>query len=270
MKVKNVMKAIAKVAADKPPAAFLVAGTAGFVATVAMAVRAAEPAKRAIESAPLPDKSLVTDTDVMIATVKAAAPYYAPVVLVGTLSLCSFYAGAHFQNRKMATLAAAASIGEQALITYQGKVIERFGQDVHEELITGVADDILSSKVFGGLDDTDEKLGSGIMLEGNGNTLCFDKVTGRYFHSTPEQIRAAENVIVKRCMDELSVPLNDFYEELGLSDVSIIGEAIGWDAAKIRPDIRFSSSLDPEGRLPVLVLNYHTCMVKRGLLEQAY
>lgn len=269
MKAGRLAGALSKLLADKPPAVFLVAGTAGFVATVAMAVKAAEPARKAIESAPLPEKSVITDADIAVATVKAAAPYYAPVAIAGALTLASFYAGAHFQNRRMATFAAAASIGEQALMSYQEKVIQRFGQDAHSELLTEIADDILSTKIAAEQDDGVANWPA-TPLEGNGSTLCFDRVTGRYFHSSPEQIRSAENVVVKRCMDELSVPLNDFYEELGLSDVSVIGEAIGWDAAKIRPDIRFSASLDADGRTPVLVLNYHTCMVKRGLLENAY
>ena len=61
MKAGRLAGALSKLLADKPPAVFLVAGTAGFVATVAMAVKAAEPARKAIESAPLPEKSVITD-----------------------------------------------------------------------------------------------------------------------------------------------------------------------------------------------------------------
>lgn len=246
----------------------MVAGTVGFATTVAMTAKVSPKAKEHLScirnSEPDYDpKEHVWDE------VRLLAPYYGPVVGVGSISLGCFYGANFVQGRKNAMLAAAASVSERALISYQDKVIERFGEEEHGKLLEGIADDILNEKTEQRpvLEESEEGL---VRTEGDGEVLCYDRVTGRYFHSSPERIRAAENVVVKRCMDELTVSVNDFYEELGLSDTSVIGETIGWDATKVRPDIHFSAALDEDGRVPMLVLNYHTCVIRRGMLESTY
>ena len=242
------------------PIIFTALGTAGFITTVCMAIKAAPKASARLEEAEV--RAYEIDPDNKLACVwektKAIAPLYGPVVGVGAVSLGCFYASNHIMTQRNAVLAAAASLSERALLEYQEQVVQKLGEAAHNELLEAVAE------------ATDERIFEPEnFMEGDGDTLCYDKVTGRYFTSSPEKIREAEATIVKRAVDDFTVKLNDFYYELGLDDVSTIGEAVGWDISKIKPDIRFSSMLD-EHKRPCLVLNYHVCMLHRDLLERTW
>lgn len=264
MNWKGVIPAIAEFAVKRSPQLLMVAGTVGFVTTVCMTAKAAPKAKKVIEEHREKDPDYEVKAHIL-EEAKLLLPYYGPVLAMGAVSVGCFYGSGHIYGRRNAVLAAAASISEQALVTYQDKVIEKLGAEEHGKILEGIADDIRKEK-----GDEPARLDANASVEGAGDTLCYDRVTGRYFRSTVEAIRRAENVIVKRVVDDMTVPLNDFYEELGLEDVSVIGEAIGWDISKVKPDIRFSSRLDPEGVLPVLVLNYHTCLIRKSALEGMY
>lgn len=236
------------------PTIFLATGTVGFVATIVSAYQAAPKVQERVE-----DLELSGDRkeDILLVA-KTGAPLLAPTIGLGVVSIGCFYASNHIITKRNAMLAAAASLSERALLEYQEQVIGKLGEAAHGDILEAVAA------------NTDEGTFNPVnFTEGDGDTLCFDKVTGRYFTSSPSKIREAEGIIIKQCADDMTAKLNDFYYELGLEDVSLIGEAVGWDIAKVKPDIRFSSMLDTDKR-PCLVLNYHVCMLNRNVLEKVW
>jgi hypothetical protein len=95
-----------------------------------------------------------------------------------------------------------------------------------------------------------------IINTGKGTTLCLDDWSGRYFYSSPEEIRKAFNTINKRMMDEYYISLNELYSELGLPDIKL-GEDIGFnvDDGLIDIDHLFTAALH-NGDTPILSLDY--------------
>jgi hypothetical protein len=59
--------------------------------------------------------------------------------------------------------------------------------------------------------------------------LCFDTLTGRYFTSTVEQIRRAENRVNYELMHYMYASLTMFYEEIGLPPTDYT-DSVGWNA----------------------------------------
>ena len=81
-------------------------------------------------------------------------------------------------------------------------------------------------------------------------------MSGRYFKSTIEKIRQAENDINYRLNREDSVSLNELYDLLGLDSIDI-GDRVGWNLRDKSDllDIRFSSTISKDGEA-VLVMSY--------------
>lgn len=200
------------------------------------------------------DKADVT-TDFVRDTVDEVLPLYLGAISLSVMGTVCVIAADRVNVKRQAALLAACTISEKALDIYQSKVIEKLGSGKHEMILDEVA---ASDDPFG---KNPEKVD---IIDDEG-VLCYDHVTGRYFKSSIEHVRSAEAAIVKRLIDDTVVSLNDFYTELGLDDISLIGDALGWDMLRVKPDIHFTSMLDKDG-IPCLVLNYKTCVVNSGLL----
>ena len=95
-----------------------------------------------------------------------------------------------------------------------------------------------------------------IVVTGNGTTLCFESMGGRYFKSDMETLRKVQNDLNRRMREEMNITLNDFYYEIGLDETDV-GKYVGWDIDKGYIDIDFSSQLTEDGT-PCLVVGFAT------------
>ena len=94
-----------------------------------------------------------------------------------------------------------------------------------------------------------------IVTTGYGDTLCYETLSGRYFYSDIEKIRAAVNRANKIILEESYISLNEFYDELDLGHTGI-GDSIGWGVAHTGLiNLNFSSQLTNNGT-PCLVIGY--------------
>lgn len=95
---------------------------------------------------------------------------------------------------------------------------------------------------------------SGMVLDtGFGTTLCYDALSGRYFKSSVERIRMAQNDLNEEIIADWSANLNTFYDLLGLNPIKL-GDNLGWNTNNLLR-LSFDSALTPSGE-PVLVLEY--------------
>ena len=240
---KRVIMPLGKKIVKESPKILTTIGIGGIAGTAIMAAKASPKAKEAVEDLTFddPDDKVERYTK----TVKAAAPYFAPAVGMGVLTALCFLKSQSILNSRQAAAALMATVAESTLKDYQDDILAKFG----ERKAKAVKDDIAKAR----LDRADDIDKAVIEETGYGSTLCFDSVTGRYFRCDIEQIRRAENLMVKWCADEQEVDLNAFYEEIGLRSCKV-GRYLHWRIDGTRPDIHFSSHL--KGETPVLVLSY--------------
>lgn len=220
----------------------VVTGIVGMLTTTVIAVKATPKAMQIIEEAKEEKGEELTKLE----TVKAAAKVYiAPAITAVTSTACII--GASKINRKRnAALATAYAISEAALNEYKDKVVATIGEKKEREIQDAIAkDDIDRVPVH-----TKE-----VFLTDNGNTLCYDVMSGRYFRSSMESLKSAICDLNFQMMDDVWVSLNDFYDTIGLKQTQQ-GDLLGWSVTdgKIQP--RFSSQISEKGE-PCLVLKYN-------------
>lgn len=143
-------------------------------------------------------------------------------------------------------LATAYSLSEAAFAEYREKAAETVGEKKEAE----IRDKVAKAQI-----ERDPVSGHEVIMTGKGDTLCYDVVSGRYFKSSIEKIRRAENVLNRKLMDEMYVSLNEFYYELGLKCTGM-GNELGWNVDDGLIDLHFSTQLS-EDETPCLVVDYH-------------
>lgn len=218
-------------------------GIAGMITTTVLAVRATPKAVTLLEEKKRLEK---TDRLTALETVKTAGRCYIPSALTGALSIACLVGGSSVQERRSAALATAYSLSETALKEYRDKVVEVVGETKERSIRDEVAKEQLQRQPDGNHE---------IIVTDRGTTLCFDNLSGRYFYSDIEKLRKAENDINRRLRDEMTISLNEFYEEIGLPHIGV-GDDIGWSIDKGYLEIFFSAQLTQDGRTPCLTMNY--------------
>ena len=220
-------------------------GIAGMVTTTILAVKATPKAMKMIddkkEELDLTPEDKLTITE----TVKAAWKPYIPAAVTGTLSVSCLIGASSVHLRRNTALAAAYHLSETALTEYKEKVVETIGKN-KEKTIRDKVDKARIEKN----PPTDKE----VIITGDGDTMCFDYHSGRYFKTSIDKLKKIENELNARLLREDYISLNDLYDELGLSFTQV-GEDLGWHVSKGLIEFGFSSQLVND--TPCLVLNYN-------------
>lgn len=182
---------------------------------------------------------LPTTTD----KVKLVWREYLPPVASGVLTIASIIAANKISSNKIAALAIAGGISERALQEYKDKVIEKLGPRQDQK----IRDEVAQERVKNNPGNSRE------ILIGGGEVLCFDMLTGRYFNSTMEKIRAAENRVNYELLNHMSASLSFFYEEIGLPPTTYT-DSVGWNANN-RMEVQFSTVLSDDNR-PCIAIDF--------------
>ena len=259
---EGVLEGAKELAYKRSPEIFTALGIGGFVTTVVLTAKAS-PKTSDIHTDYRLRRISTRTKDERIELWKEEglklAPVVLPPVISGTVSIVFVLMAHRIQAKRAATLATAYSLAERTLSAYQEKALEKLGDDGAAELMQAVSDKLAQ-------DDCPFDEDYSYSPDEDGKCLCYDRVTGRYFRSTPEEVKAAEGVINKQLIDESIVRLSDFYYELGLDFNGFICDALGWDISKDRLDVYFTSMLDKDER-PCLVLNYNVNIVDRRVFD---
>ena len=177
--------------------------------------------------------------------VKAVWKPVLPIVLTGGFGIGCIIASNRVSNGRNAMLAAACSASEKALRTYAAKTLEVVGEEKEREIR-----EVIGRKKI--QDDPLTSAESQILMIGEGEVLCYDGVSGRYFKSSLEKLQAAMNDLNRQIIDDSFASLNDYYYFIGLDSVRI-GDTVGWNYEDGKIEFLFSSILSSDGR-PCLVV----------------
>lgn len=239
----TIAKDIRKFASKRSPEILTGIGIAGMITTTILAVRATPKALELIE-----EKKEEESIDELSSfeVVKVAWKPYIPAMVTCVASTACLIGASSVNTKRNAALATAYKLSETALSEYRDKVVETIGEK--KERI--VRDKVAEERVKKNPVSKNE-----VIVTGNGKTLCFDPISGRYFMCSIETIKKAENTLNKQMLHDISgyVSLNEFYDELGLDHTSV-GNDLGWNTNQLI-DINFSSQLNDNGE-PSVVLDY--------------
>lgn len=172
-------------------------------------------------------------------------PQFIPPVAVGAVTLTSIVMAHRISTKKIAAIAVASTISERALQEYKTKVVEKLG--VRQE--TAIQDEIAQDNV------TKNPPSNQVIIAGSGDVLCFEPLTGRYFNSTIESIKRAENKVNYEIIHYDYCSLSHFFEEIGLSPTDY-SDMVGWNVAN-RLEVKFTTTMSEDNR-PCLVIGFVT------------
>ena len=217
-------------------------GITGMITSTVLAVKATPKALKLIENK---KKEINTDNLNTIEIIKVAWKPYIPTVLVGLASATCIIGASATNYKRNAALASAYALSETTLLRYRDKVIDTIGERKEHQIKEKVAQDELNNNKINN---------SQIIITGQGDTLCMDSYSGRYFKSNMEFIKRIVNELNRRLVYENYISLNEFYGELGLDNVKN-GELVGWNLNSGLIDPTFSTCLTDDGQ-PCLVLDF--------------
>jgi len=146
-------------------------------------------------------------------------PAYIPPVLAGSATIGSIILANRMSAQKAAALAAAYGLSQKQLDEYKSKVEEKLGVKKAE----AIRDDIQQDRVRNNPPESSQ-----VIIIGNGEVLCYDSYSGRYFKSTVEHIRRAETVVQREILHGNECSLQTFYDELDLPPIGLSND-VGWN-----------------------------------------
>lgn len=165
--------------------------------------------------------------------------YIPAVAALGGTSACMIMATKIGLDRT-AAMAGALVVTERTYDQYKEKVKETLGENKHVKVSDAVAQDRAQSTPSPQLNLTD------------GEQICFDEWSGRFFKSSMEKLKSAENDFNKDLLFGSYASLNDYYRRIGLGDVGP-GNDIGWNKEGLL-EVIYSSVL--KDNTPCIVIQF--------------
>lgn len=244
MSLTDIAKHVEKYAIDNSPSILTGIAAVGTVATAYLTGTATVKATRIL------NREMPADVDRFQDKVKLVWMEYIPPVIAGAFTITCIIGANKIGSRRAAAVAAAYSLSEKAFVEYKEKVLEKIGDKKEQK----VRDEIAQDRV-----DKDPVTTREVIITGNGDVMCYDSLTGRYFLSNMESIRKAENEINKQILDFGYASLSEFYDKIGLSPTAF-SEEVGWKYEGML-EVQFSTVISDDGK-PCISIQYMTAPVR--------
>jgi hypothetical protein len=168
---------------------------------------------------------------------------YLPPVATGVLTIGCIIAANKISSKKIAALTVAAGVSERALTEYKEKVVEKLGVKEDQKIRDAIAEDRVKA-------DPSSK----VIVVGTGKVLCYDSLTGRYFESTMEDIKRAENKVNFELINFMECSLSHFYDEIGLPSTTY-SDMVGW-GNNGPVEVKFSTVFSADDR-PCIAIDFN-------------
>lgn len=183
-----------------------------------------------------------------VETVKTVWKLYLPTAAAEVACLTFLGCAITNNHKHTAALSTAYAISENAFREYRDKVIETIGEKKEKEIRDKIAQDKVRDYPPVCIDAPRNMT----------DQYCYDLLSDRYFWSTVEKIKKAQNDL-NDSMIRSGVGgytyLNDFYEAIGLRGTKF-GESAGWDYYKCGLiELDFDAVLTEDGK-PCLVVDF--------------
>jgi hypothetical protein len=170
-----------------------------------------------------------------------AFPSTAPAVITGGLTITAIIFSHRMNAQKAAAMAALYGVSQKQFEEYKNKVAEKLTGPKQQQ----ISDELAKEQM-------DRTPGAEQIVIVEGEVLCFDQLTGRYFRSTMEEIRKAVNDTNEQILNVGSASAGYFYDLLGLPPTSWTND-VGWNTANML-DIEYGTQTSHDGR-PCITIN---------------
>ena len=199
-----------------------VLGCVGVIATAVTAIKATPKALEYLEEAEKEKGEKLTNWE----KVKVAGPTYLPTVVIGAGTVMCVIGVKLLTDKSQANVASAYALLEQSYREYRKKVVERYGEEVDQEII----DEIVAEQAKNVGVRTPGYIGQTSLFVddqcGETRLFCIE-YDNRVFETTLEQVISAEYFLNRNYSLRGYSVLNEFYDFLGLEPTDY-GNEVGW------------------------------------------
>lgn len=216
-------------------------GISGTIATAYLTAKATFKAAYIIQEEERLTAAQVTTKD----AIKAVWKLYIPPAVAGFATVASIAGASSVLSRRATALTTAYSLSEHAFSEYKNKTLEALGPNKERKIRDSIAEEHIR---------TNPPQPHGLILAGNGDVLCCELYTGRYFHCDMEKLRQTQNNINAKLFRESTATLNDFYYDVGLP-YTTNSSIFGWHVDK-QLSLDFTTVMSDDNR-PCLAFSYN-------------
>lgn len=211
----NLLKRGGKLVSDNSPIILTATAVAGVLTTALLSGKAAVKADHILREAE--DYRELEFNPSLREQLELTWKCYIPPVLVASSTIAAILAANHISSRRNAALLGLYSLTDTAFREYKDKVVEQIGAPKEQKVHDAIAEQRMTANPP-----------SREIIVAEGEILCCELYTGRYFKSTQESLRRAENVINREINHSMYASLDDFYHEVGLPPTELSNE-VGWN-----------------------------------------
>lgn len=230
--LRGLTRAMGRGIKRKAPEILVGLGIGGMATTTVLAVSATPKAIKLLEKAKEEKGEKLTVKE----TVKTAWRCYVPAGISFATSIVCLASANSVHNKRNAALATAYKISEAAMAEYRVKTAEVIGDEKEEEIHNIIVKDQI---------DKNPPKGE-VVVVSEGYDICYDLVFGRYFKGNQTSIDRAVAALNRMIVRYGYASLNDFYDELEISNIKI-GDDLGWTTDDGEIFIKRSSVLGDDG-----------------------
>ena len=163
--------------------------------------------------------------------VKTAGPVYVPTALSMVLSAGCVIGAVHVDERRNAALAAACTLSESALKTYQDKVLETIGPEKEQEIRETIALEKMAKYPEPATIQPAKNLVT-TDISYDQRVKCWESLTNTYFWTTKAMIEKAINGVNKQLLSDFQVSENDLFLTIWVSTTA--STVTCWAGIRIR------------------------------------
>lgn len=220
-------------------------GVSGVATTAYLAGKAGHRARPIIDEYEEHNGEGETPVQKFAERTKLVWKFYIPAGISGAITIAAIVGASKASGRRTAAAITAYSLTERAFSEYREKVIEQLGAGKEQR----IRDEIAQDRVNRNPAESRE-----VVVLGGGHVLCCELYTNRYFRSDMETLRKTQNDLNEKIINQLYVPLDEFYDLIGLRHTSVSSN-IGWNSDKLM-ELQFSTVISGDGE-PCLAFDYN-------------
>lgn len=243
--LQDIVKKTTTLFTENAPAILTGVGVVGTVGTAVLSGRASIKAHDICQKADMQyavehDGHGKLDT---LDKVKLTWQVFVPPVAAGAATIACIVMAQRLNAQQITALAAMYGLSQDRLQEYREKVAEQFGVNKEQKVLDAAAQE-----------QVNKTPGSQVVVLGDGEVLCFDKFSGRYFRSTMDRIKKAENAVNRDIYNYDYASLSMFYEDAGLPPTSE-SDHVGWNSSNAL-EVEYSAVLTPEEEKPCISVGF--------------
>ena len=212
------------------PVALSCAASIGVIVTAVVAVKATPKALVLIHTDSKKNHGGDPHAYTKKEAVLSAWKCYIPAVAFGASTIACIMGANALNRRQQAALTSAYALVQNSYKEYKDKLKELYGEEAHNAIVNSIVAEkckevSISSPSF--ISNSSLDFGEG--MEPEITRTFYDSFSQRYFESTIEKVIQAEYHLNRNFMFAGVIPLNDFYEFLGLERTDF-GDKVGWSS----------------------------------------